>query len=49
MAVNKRTQKQIAERFEENLDYYYRPHYWRTLRFWVTWLVTLSSIGALIW
>lgn len=49
MAVNKRTQKQIAERFEENLDYYYRPHYWRRLRFWVTWLVTLGSIGVLIW
>ena len=32
MPLNRRTQKQVAERLKGNLDYYNRPHPWRTLR-----------------
>ena len=42
----KRTQKQIAERFKGQLDYFKRPNYLRTMRFWTT--ITVVLLGA-IW
>lgn len=46
MSVNKRTQKQVAERLKGNLDYYNRPHPWRTLRFTVSALTLLLGLAA---
>jgi hypothetical protein len=44
MPLNRGTQKQIAQRFQGNLDYFRKGHYWRRLRF-VTILVG-SLLGA---
>src|SRR5690348_7077502 len=40
----KRTQKQIAERFKGQLDYFKRPNYLRTMRFWTT--ISVVLLGA---
>ncbi|MBI3850521.1 MAG: hypothetical protein HY298_09675 [Verrucomicrobia bacterium] len=52
MAQPDRTQKQVAERYKGNLDYYKKPHYLRRGKFWVvTILVTLgvASMCAYHW
>jgi nitrate/TMAO reductase-like tetraheme cytochrome c subunit len=46
VAANRRTQKQVAERLKGNLDYYSKPHPWRTLRAWVCGLTLLAGIAA---
>jgi hypothetical protein len=46
MADPKRNQKQIAQRYSGNLDYFKKPHYLRLLR--VRSLVGLASIGLLV-
>ena len=42
----RRSQKQLAERLKGNLDYYNRPHPWRSLRWWTSALVLLAGIAA---
>ena len=44
MALNRGTQKQIAQRFKGNLDYFRKAHYWRRLRFFT--ILTVSLLGA---
>ena len=46
MALNKRTQKQVAERLKGNLDYYNRPHYFRSLRFLFSAAALLFGVAA---
>ncbi len=46
MEFSKRTQKQVAERLKGNLDYYAKPHPWRTLRFCVSALTIIAGIAA---
>jgi hypothetical protein len=45
MPLNRGTQKQIAQRFKGNLDYFRKAHYWRRLRF-ITILVVCVIGGA---
>ncbi len=47
MALNRGTQKQIAQRFKGNLDYFKKPHYWRRLRFWTILIVCLLGTAAM--
>ncbi len=46
MALSKRTQKQVAERLKGNLDYYDRPHYFRSLRFFVSAFALLLGVAG---
>jgi predicted CXXCH cytochrome family protein len=47
MAHNRGTQKQIAQRFKGNLDYFRKPHYWRRIRFWTILIVSLVGAAAI--
>lgn len=47
MALNRGTQKQIAQRFKGNLDYFRKAHYWRRLRFLTILLVSLGGAAAM--
>lgn len=47
MRLDRGTQKQIAQRFKGNLDYFKKPHYWRRLRFLTILLVTLGGVAAM--
>jgi hypothetical protein len=47
MALNRGTQKQIAQRFKGNLDYFRKPHYWRRIRLWTILLVSVLGTGAM--
>jgi hypothetical protein len=49
MPLNRGTQKQIAQRFKGNLDYFRKAHYWRRLRFLTILIVTLAGAGAMAW
>ena len=49
MPLNRGTQKQIAQRFKGNLDYFRKPHYWRRLRFFTILIVSLIGCGAMAW
>jgi hypothetical protein len=44
MPLNRGTQKQIAQRFKGNLDYFRKAHYWRRLRFLA--ILSISLIGT---
>ncbi len=46
MPFSRRTQKQVAERLKGNLDYYNKPHPWRTRRFWISTLTLLAGLAA---
>ncbi len=45
MAINKRTQKQVADRLKGNLDYYKRPSPLRSLRGWLYFLSIVIGLG----
>ena len=45
MALNRGTQKQIAQRFKGNLDYFRKPHYWRTVRLWTILAIVIRRFG----
>lgn len=47
MALNRGSQKQIAQRFKGNLDYFRKPHYWRRLRLWTILAVVLAGSAAM--
>src|SRR5436305_271328 len=47
MPLNRGTQKQIAQRFKGNLDYFRKAHYWRSLRFWSILLVFAGGSAAM--
>src|SRR5882672_8913005 len=47
MPLNRGTQKQIAQRFKGNLDYFRKAHYWRRLRFWTILIVSLVGAAAM--
>ena len=47
MRLDRGTQKQIAQRFKGNLDYFKKPHYWRRLRFLTILIVTLGGLAAM--
>ena len=47
MPLNRGTQKQIAQRFKGNLDYFRKAHYWRRLRFLTILIVSLVGGAAL--
>src|SRR5687768_9654273 len=47
MALNRGTQKQIAQRFKGNLDYFRKPHYWRRLRVWTILLVCIIGVATM--
>lgn len=47
MPLNRGTQKQIAQRFKGNLDYFRKGHYWRQLRFWTVLLVSLAGTAGM--
>jgi hypothetical protein len=47
MPLNRGTQKQIAQRFKGNLDYFRKGHYWRRGRFWTILLVSLAGIAVM--
>jgi hypothetical protein len=47
MPLNRGTQKQIAQRFKGNLDYFRKAHYWRRLRLWTILLVSLAGFAAM--
>lgn len=49
MPINRGTQKQIAQRFQGNLDYFRKAHYWRRLRFLTILLVSLLGTAAMAW
>ncbi|HMJ88207.1 MAG TPA: hypothetical protein VK530_00240, partial [Candidatus Acidoferrum sp.] len=49
MPLNRGTQKQIAQRFKGNLDYFKKPHYWRSIRFWTILAVCLLGTAAMAW
>ncbi len=46
MAAPKRNQKQVASRLIGNLDYYNKPHPWRSLRLTVSALSLVAGIAA---
>ncbi|HWN95172.1 MAG TPA: cytochrome c3 family protein [Methylomirabilota bacterium] len=47
MPLNRGTQKQIAQRFKGNLDYFRKAHYWRRLRFLSILIVSLFGAAAM--
>ena len=47
MRLDRGTQKQIAQRFKGNLDYFKKPHYWRRLRFLTILLVTFGGVAGM--
>ena len=47
MPLNRGTQKQIAQRFKGNLDYFRKAHYWRRLRFCTILAVSLCGSAVL--
>src|SRR5688572_13904714 len=47
MPLNRGTQKQIAQRFKGNLDYFRKAHYWRRLRFLTILIVSVAGLAAL--
>src|SRR5688572_14057200 len=47
MPLNRGTQKQIAQRFKGNLDYFRKPHYWRRLRLWTILLVCIIGVATM--
>ena len=47
MPRNRGTQKQIAQRFKGNLDYFRKAHYWRRLRFFAVLLISLVGGAAM--
>lgn len=49
MPLNRGTQKQIAQRFKGNLDYFRKAHYWRRIRFGTILLVSLAGTAAMAW
>lgn len=49
MPLNRGTQKQIAQRFKGNLDYFRKFHYWRRLRFLTILIVCLLGSAAMAW
>ena len=49
MPLNRGTQKQIAQRFKGNLDYFRKAHYWRRLRFLTILIVSLVGTAAMAW
>ncbi len=49
MPLNRGTQKQIAQRFKGNLDYFRKPHYWRRLRFLTILFVSLAGLAFMAW
>jgi predicted CXXCH cytochrome family protein len=49
MPLNRGTQKQIAQRFKGNLDYFRKAHYWRRLRFLTILIVSLIGSAAMAW
>ncbi|HTD66854.1 MAG TPA: cytochrome c3 family protein [Candidatus Limnocylindria bacterium] len=49
MPLNRGTQKQIAQRFKGNLDYFRKPHYWRKLRFLTILIVCLAGSAVMAW
>ena len=46
MADQPRTQKQIAQKYKDNLDYYRRGHFLRWLKLGCFFLAVLGSLGA---
>lgn len=49
MPLNRGTQKQIAQRFKGNLDYFRKPHYWRRVRFLTILIISLAGTAAMAW
>jgi len=49
MLFKRRTQKQISQRLADNLQYLRRPHYWRRLRFWTIFIVSIGGTAAMAW
>jgi predicted CXXCH cytochrome family protein len=49
MPLNRGTQKQIAQRFKGNLDYFRKAHYWRRLRFLTILIVCLVGTAVMAW
>src|SRR5882724_9391572 len=49
MPLNRGTQKQIAQRFKGNLDYFRKSHYWRRIRFLTILIVSLVGSAAMAW
>ena len=47
MPLNRGTQKQIAQRFKGNLDYFRKAHYWRRLRFLTILFVSLGGVAVM--
>jgi predicted CXXCH cytochrome family protein len=47
--AGQRTQKQIAEKYKGNLDYFRKPHFLRRLRAMVVLLALLSAAAAVVW
>lgn len=48
MAPNQRSQKQVAEKYKGNLDYFKKPHYLRRLRTWSFLIVAVLSVVAVL-
>src|SRR6187399_1127087 len=48
MAIPRRTQKEISERYQGNLRYYNRIHLWRTSRFLVSFFAICAGLAAII-
>ena len=48
MAIPRRTQKQISERYQGNLRYYDRIHLWRLSRFLVSFFAICAGLAAII-
>jgi len=47
MAQPDRTQKQVAERYKGNLDYYKKPHYLRRGKFWAVIVVVALGVAGM--
>ena len=47
MPLNRGTQKQIAQRFKGNLDYFRKAHYWRRLRFLTILIMCVAGAAAM--
>ncbi len=48
MAGSKFTQKQIAEKYKGNFDYFKKGHYFRRLRGWCFLVAVVASVGGLV-
>jgi len=48
MAASRRTQKQIAEQFKENLRYYSKLHLWRSVRVLASWIAVVGGALAIV-